>query len=84
MQTNNMAQRRRRMTRTVPFSSWMVTAKGGAPLAGGFVAGAGASLAPKAASIVSRSVPLEWMAYKEAATVAWVRRVATGIGGLEA
>lgn len=82
MHTNNMPQRSRRITSTAPVSSWMVTAMGpppslplGLPLS---------SLSPNAVSTVSRSVPLLCIAYREAATVPWVRSVATGIGGLEA
>lgn len=96
MHTNSMPHFSLRMTSTTPLSSCIVTASGPLlvpvpalavlllllgvvpPAVEPLLAGGSAS------SMLSRSVPLLCMVYKLAATVPWVRRVATGMGGCDA
>jgi hypothetical protein len=75
------------MTSTVPLSSWIVTARGPPPAPPLLLPRlARLDLLPggRAASMVSWSAPLLWIVYRLAATVPWVRSVATGMGGWEA
>lgn len=89
MHTNNMAHFSFRMTSTTPLSSCIVTASGPpAVLAVLLLLPLGAVDAllsgGNAPSKVSGSVPLLCMVYRLAATVPWVRSVATGTGGCDA
>lgn len=92
MQTNNMPHFSFRITSTTPLSSCIVTASGTPPVLAALllflrlllVAVDSQLPGGSAPSKVSGSVPLLCIAYRLAATVPWVRSVATGMGGWDA